>query len=188
MNSVAFLVASIATASVPRPVGPHCPLVDARALRLCVRYARRRRAAGAAAASARARRASDALLDDARRAIHQRRRGTAEQLYWRAITQAPFDPRPYFLFALCCQRRDCELARELFRAGVEVNPQNARTLQAWGLFESKVGNMQLAQRLLYRSVSLNPSFEPVLHWKPIFPAGPKTFVRPGSRFKDQPEK
>jgi Tfp pilus assembly protein PilF len=188
MTSLAFVVASVAPARARRPVGPHCPVVDARALRLCVRSARRRRAAGAAAAAARARRASDALLDEARRAIHQSRRGAAEQLYWRAIAQAPFDPRPYFLFALCCQRRDCELARELFRAGVEASPQNARTLQAWGLFESKLGNMELAQRLLHRSVSLNPSFEPVLHWKPIFPTGPQTLARPGSPFKDSTEK
>jgi tetratricopeptide (TPR) repeat protein len=148
-----------------------------------VRSARHRRTADDAAA-ARARTASDALLDNARRAIHESRRGAAELLYWRAILQAPFDPRPYFLFALSCQRRDLELARELFREGVAANPQSARTLQAWGLFESKLGNMQLAQRLLVRSVLLNPTFKPVLNWKLIFPESGVMGAPPGrSHFK-----
>ena len=76
--------------------------------------------------------------------------------------------RSYFLYALQVQRRDPNLARELFHQGVRANPTDAKLLQAWGLFESKQGKLERAKRLLHRSVSLEPRLAPVLRWKRIF--------------------
>lgn len=114
----------------------------------------------------------DPLLKQARNAIGASQRGLAERLYLRAIATDPYDPRPYLLFALRAQKRDDALARELFRAGVEADRMHANILQAWGLFESKAGNLELAQKLIRRSVLLNPGFAPVLKWKNLFPEQP----------------
>lgn len=108
-----------------------------------------------------------ALLGLARASLKEER-GQAERLFLRALVADPWQPRSYLLYALQVQRRDPALARELFSQGVRAAPGDAALLQAWGLFESKQGMVGRAQRLLRRSVYLEPRNAPVLRWKNLF--------------------
>lgn len=112
----------------------------------------------------------EGLWTEARRALKGTHFGLAERYYLRAIVLAPSQTRSYLLYALhVAQRRDPTLARELFHQGLCADPRDAQLLQAWGLFESKQGRLHRAQRLLLRSVHLEPRNAPVLRWKCLFP-------------------
>lgn len=143
--------------------GPFCRFVDPQILRHCVTCAKK---------SKRAFTEPDAcvmkLLQEARSSLKKAERGKAELFFLRAIAVDPSQSKSYFLYALQVQRRDPQLARELFSLGTRENPHDAKLLQAWGLFESKQGHMKRAQRLLRRSVFLEPKHAPVLRWKRIF--------------------
>lgn len=144
--------------------GPHCPMIDQQLLRhclLCAKKLKRERVDKDASVQK--------LLSEARQALGVSHRGLAERLFLRALVVDPGNTKPYFLYALQVQRRDPDLARALFRTGLSKDPKNAKILQAWGLFESKQGQLDVAQRLLKRSVYLEPLHAPVLKWKVLFP-------------------
>eukprot|EP00966_Prymnesium_polylepis_P019489 449444-Prymnesium_polylepis.1 len=67
-----------------------------------------------------------------------------------------------------------ELARLAFSEGIAQFRTDAKLMQAWGLFESKQGNLDRAKRLLQRAVALDPSLAAVLRWKIFREAQPVT--------------
>ena len=72
----------------------------------------------------------------------------------------------YLLAALHHRRMDhIDQARASFSEGILRNRNDARLMQAWGLFESKYGHMDRAVRLLRRAVELDPSLYRVLSWR-----------------------
>lgn len=144
--------------------GPCCRFVDRQILRHCVACAKE---------SNRALMEPEVrvtkLLKEARSSMNKTERGKAEHFFLRAIVVDPSRSHTYFLYALQVQRRDPQLARELFFLGIRENPQDAKLLHAWGLFESKQGQKERAQKLLRRSIFLEPKLAPVLRWKRLFP-------------------
>ena len=60
---------------------------------------------------------------------------------------------------------EADSARTIFREGIAKHPSDAKLMQAWGLFESKHGELHRAVRLLRRSVVLDPGLEAVLRWQ-----------------------
>lgn len=76
--------------------------------------------------------------------------------------------RSYLLQALFQQRFGSEhTARYTFQTGIAAHPHDASLMQAWGLFESKHGQLNRAIRLLKRAVTLDPELSPVLSWRPF---------------------
>jgi hypothetical protein len=72
----------------------------------------------------------------------------------------------FLLAALHHRRMDhIDQARASFSEGILRNRDDARLMQAWGLFESKFGHMDRAVRLLRRAVDLDPSLYRVLSWR-----------------------
>lgn len=72
----------------------------------------------------------------------------------------------YLLLALHLQRMGAtSRARQIFRQGVAEFRNDPKLLQAWGLFESKQGNLERAKKLIMRAVAADPSLCPVLRWK-----------------------
>ncbi|KAL3926592.1 MAG: hypothetical protein SGPRY_003230 [Prymnesium sp.] len=72
----------------------------------------------------------------------------------------------YLLLALHLQRMGAtSRARQTFRQGVAEFRNDPKLLQAWGLFESKQGNLERAKKLIMRAVAADPSLCPVLRWK-----------------------
>lgn len=100
----------------------------------------------------------------------------ALQCYDRAtVPPIEYSGRAYLLLALHLQRMsEVELARKAFRDGVSQFKTDAKLMQAWGLFESKSGNMRRARALINRAVKLDPSLRAVLRWKIFREDGPVT--------------
>ena len=110
----------------------------------------------------------ETLHQIARRAIQRGLHSDALMCYDRAIVAPPVEcsGRTFLLLALQLQRMsEFELARVAFSEGIVHFKSDAKLMQAWGLFESKQGNMDRAKRLLHRAVALDPSLAAVLRWK-----------------------
>lgn len=144
--------------------GPHCRFVDKDILRHCVYCVKEQKRSTFYPDDV-----VKELIQKARASLKKSERGQAERLFLRAIVANPTRSQSYFLYALHVQKRDPQLARDLFFHGIRENPNDAKILQAWGLFESKQGYLRRAQSLLIRSVSLDPKNAPVLRWKCLFP-------------------
>lgn len=101
----------------------------------------------------------------ARRAALAGRSSEAQQAYNLAIEHWG-SGRSFLLSALLQSRlglvEDC---RRTFIKGNVHHPTDASLIQAWGLFESKQGELRRALWLLRRAVTLNPELSGVLRWK-----------------------
>lgn len=100
----------------------------------------------------------------ANRAIHKGYYPEAVIVYERVLRESP-SSRTYLLKALLYERMNqWDQAREVFRSGNRLFPNDGKLLQAWGLMESRKGHATLALRLLRRSVVVDRSLAPVLKW------------------------
>jgi hypothetical protein len=124
----------------------------------------------------------ETLHRTARRAIHSGRFDDAGQCYnLLLMSPATATPRTFMLKALLQQRvGSLKKARKTFQAGwrawkrkvlagasftdKEVR-EEAQLLQAWGLYESKHGTIDVASFLVQTAVSLDSSLHRVLDWK-----------------------
>ncbi|KAJ8907155.1 hypothetical protein NDN08_003637 [Rhodosorus marinus] len=110
----------------------------------------------------------DAVIQESNAAIKKREFGKAEDILSSALLDDIRQPKLFLRLALLEQkRRDPDLSRRFFEVALTHNPEDAATLQAWGLFESKQGNRLRASRLLFRSVGLEPKNVTVLRWRPL---------------------
>lgn len=105
----------------------------------------------------------------ARRAVHRGDLETASRCY-EICLRDPHSAHPRsFLLAglhhLRCNR--WQMARECFRAGNRAHRDNPKLLQAWGLLESRQGNMRVACQLLKQCVRVDSTgtHEPVMRWQ-----------------------
>jgi hypothetical protein len=132
--------------------------------------------------SHRAPRTVNTLHRTAKRAIHSKRFNDAERCYEILLqSSATATPRTFMLKALLEQRLGLMAnARKTFRAGYRAWKrkkvardeftekdihEEAQLLQAWGLFESKHGTLDLAKYLVQNAVSLDNSLRRVLDWQ-----------------------
>lgn len=101
----------------------------------------------------------------ARRAISNGDAWGAQACYELALKPGLGSGRSYLLAALHLVRinRYTE-ARDCFAEGILRNREDAKLMQAWGLFESKHGTMRRARKLLERAVVLDDSLSGVLRW------------------------
>lgn len=110
-------------------------------------------------------RQEQALHRVARSACLAGRNAEAQRCYEIAM-QSWGSARSFLLAALCYQRVGrIEDARATFSTGIRYNRDDAKLMQAWGLFESKHGELGRAVRLLKRAVTLDPSLHSVLRWR-----------------------
>ena len=101
----------------------------------------------------------------ARRAALQGNDDDAQKAYELAISRWG-SGRSFLLAALLQSRLGLEeQTRETFRRGICLHPKDASLIQAWGLFESKHGEVQRALRLVRRAVVLDPGLSGVLRWR-----------------------
>ena len=101
----------------------------------------------------------------ARRAISKGDASGAQVCYEKALEPGLGSGRSYLLAALHLVRvgRYSD-ARDCFGEGILHNREDAKLMQAWGLFESKHGTMRRARKLLERAVVLDDSLSGVLRW------------------------
>uniref|UniRef100_A0A7S3A5Z8 Uncharacterized protein n=1 Tax=Rhodosorus marinus TaxID=101924 RepID=A0A7S3A5Z8_9RHOD len=110
----------------------------------------------------------DTVIQEANAAIRNRELGKAEDILSSALVNDIHQPKLFLRLVLLEQKRnDPDLSRRFFEVALSHNPEDAATLQAWGLFESKQGNRLRASRLLLRSVGFEPRNVTVLRWRPL---------------------
>lgn len=107
-----------------------------------------------------------ALHSIARVAVGNRRCGDALSCYIRAVDECG-SGTSFLLLALHLKRmgESEHVVRHVFSEGVRADPQHAKLLQAWGLFESKLGQHSRAFLLVSRAVRLDASLRDVLRWR-----------------------
>ena len=107
------------------------------------------------------------LHEIARKAILKHEFEDAIQCYGLAMERPEWQsPRTFLLAALLHSRLGHpEQARAAFAEGVLHHRNDAKLMQAWGLFESKQGELRRAVRLLKRAVTLDSSLHKVLEWR-----------------------
>lgn len=100
----------------------------------------------------------------ARRATLRGEFDDAIQCYQHAIDSFG-SSRSFLLAALLLTKVGLvEDARACFATGIYIHRDDAKLMQAWGLFESKHGLWRRSVRLLKRAVDLDPSLYKVLTW------------------------
>jgi hypothetical protein len=107
-----------------------------------------------------------ALHSIARIAVGNRRCGDALSCYINAVDECGAGTS-FLLLALHLKRmgESEHVVRHVFSEGVRADPQHAKLLQAWGLFESNHGQHSRAFLLVSRAVHLDASLRGVLRWQ-----------------------
>lgn len=95
-------------------------------------------------------------------------------LFERLLRQQPDSCKAWVSFAMMEKRCASSSASERFakcravlQRGLQLNPDAACLVQAWGLMELQKGNWWAALLLLERSVRIDPRLKPVLNWSQV---------------------